>query len=121
MIDLNPKIDSENQKRDVEIYLTKDVKDITSLKEYNDRVINASIKKYEAKRAKKQKDYQEQVAMRVEAAMDFVFWQEHGGNNGRRPQDYFSKQQLAELQGRKILEKATLFKKLRSLDDISNY
>src|SRR5690242_4086458 len=85
--------------------------------ERNKRVIQETIQKYEANRAQKLKDFNEQLEERTDASMWYL---KHVSEKGTPVEKYFSRRELASLQGRKIIQKLQEIKgqKFYSLDSI---
>lgn len=71
----------------------------------NKQVIADSIKKYEANRAKRKKEFGEQVDERSDAVASYFQHLNQGKNTPLMK--YFGRRELARLQGRKIYEKIT--------------
>lgn len=71
--------------------------------EHNKIVIADSIKNYEANRAKRRKDYTEQLEERSDAIAQYF---NHLNQGGAAPlEKYFGRRELARLQGKKFYEK----------------
>lgn len=70
----------------------------------NKFVIESTIMKYEAMRAKKVKEFNEGVAERANAAACYLT-SEHGARSSTPIQRYFGKRTLAKLQGKSIINK----------------
>ena len=92
----------EDQKRDHALYYVEDV-DPNFNPERNKQVIKNSIKKYEAMRARKQKDYIESIRERSDAVVSYL--KSKGGEGNVSVEQYFGKKELARLQGVNILNK----------------
>ncbi len=75
--------------------------------ERNKSVIEESIKKYEATRARKKAEYADQVMERADAVASFLKNIDKGKMTGMNSEDqalkYFGKKELAKLRGQKIL------------------
>ena len=69
--------------------------------ERNKAVVDATIKKYEAYRKRKQKDFDEALDERVTAVADYLRHLAYGKNTS--VEKYFGKKELAHLQARKIV------------------
>lgn len=83
----------------------------------NKKIIQDSIQKYEANRAAKMKQFGEELEERTDAAM----WYLKSTSEKAKPiEQYFSRRELAALQGRKIIQKLQMIrgKKFLTLDSI---
>lgn len=98
--DNNPKI-LEEQKRDHALYFVEDGQQGFS-PEWNKMVIERTIKKAEQLHRKKQLDYIENIRERADAVASYL---KHADRKDTPIEKYFGKQQLAYLQGRKIVER----------------
>jgi hypothetical protein len=80
-----------------------DTPDVGFSPKRNKQVIENSIKKYEAMRALKQKQFQEGVGERAEAVASFI---QHVNQNGHNNLDrYFGPSMLAKLRGMEIVDR----------------
>jgi C-terminal processing protease CtpA/Prc len=92
----------EEQKRDDTLYFVEDGEAGFDPK-WNKLVIERSIKKYEAMRKRKQKDYVESIRERSDAVATYL--KSRAAESNRPVESYFSKRELAYLRGEKIVRK----------------
>jgi len=98
--DKNPKI-AEEQKRDHALYFVADGEPGFS-EAHNRAVIAGTIKKYEAKRKLKMKEYRDQIAERSDAVATYLTSRIAEGNTPI--EKYFGKKMMSHLRGEKILQ-----------------
>lgn len=67
----------------------------------NKAIIEGTIKKYEETRARKQREYKEQVAERSDAVVTYL----KSNKVGTPIEKYFNRRELAHLRGQKIVQK----------------
>ena len=70
---------------------------------WNKTVINGTIKKYETKRERIQKDFEDKLGERSNALA--WYFKSKAIDTGKTPEDYFGRKTLAMLRGEQIVEK----------------
>lgn len=98
----------DNSKQDYIKYF-KEEGDVGFNPDHNKKVVEDSIKKYEAERARRQKDFTDQIGERAHAVTSYLMHLQRG-NKSTPIEKYFSKTYLAHLRGKKIVEKMQLVK-----------
>jgi ADP-dependent phosphofructokinase/glucokinase len=83
----------------------------------NNKTVEDVIKKTEIIRARRIKDYQNEIAERSNVVASYLM--SRAVDSGKPIERYVSRKELARLQGRKIIEK--LAKGYRILDSADNY
>lgn len=92
----------EEQQRDRALYFVEDGEEGFS-PEHNKFIIDKTIKKYNALRRQRAKDYVEALRERSDAVVTYL--KSRAADSNRPVEAYFSKQELARLRGEKILAK----------------
>lgn len=91
---------TDNQKRDHQIYFVEGG-DPGFSPERNQEVIEATIKKYEAMRKRKTRQFHEELDERVDAVASYLRHVAYGKSTP--VEQYFGRKELARLQSRKIV------------------
>lgn len=80
-----------------------DKPDIGFSPERNKKIIEGTIKKYEANRVKKLKFFKKALGERVDAAASYLTGR-YGAHRSKPIEKYFTKRYLAELRGKEIVD-----------------
>lgn len=84
-------------------YLEMLPEDVNFSPEHNQRVIDSTIKKYEAMRAKKQREFEDKAGERTQATAQYLKSLQQGEATSDALK-YFGRTELARLRGQEVME-----------------